>query len=60
MIHRERLNPPRYIYPIDEWKIIEKRFHPEFLGQMETLFALSNGYLGMRGTFDEATPAINP
>jgi len=60
MIHRERLNPPRYIYPIDEWKIIEKRFHPEFQGQMETLFALSNGYLGMRGTFDEATPAINP
>ncbi len=60
MIHRERLNPPRYIYPVDEWKIIEKRFHPELLGQMETLFALSNGYLGMRGTFEEGTPCIDP
>jgi alpha,alpha-trehalose phosphorylase len=60
MIHRERLNLPRYIYPIDEWKIIEKRFHPEFLGQMETLFALSNGYLGMRGTFEEGTPSTDP
>jgi len=59
MIHRERLNLPRYIYPIDEWKITEKRFHPEFLGQMETLFALSNGYLGMRGTFEEGTPSID-
>jgi alpha,alpha-trehalose phosphorylase len=60
MLHRERLKPPRYIYPIDEWKICEKRFHPELLGQMETLFALSNGYLGMRGTFEEGTPSIDP
>ncbi|MEJ2170135.1 MAG: hypothetical protein P8X90_31940, partial [Desulfobacterales bacterium] len=59
MIHRERLKLPRYIYPIDEWKIMEKRFHPEFLGEMETLFALSNGYLGMRGTFEEGTPSID-
>ena len=26
---------------------------------METLFALSNGYLGIRGTFDESTPSSN-
>jgi len=32
MIHRERLILPRYIYSIDEWKISEKRFDPEFLG----------------------------
>ena len=25
---------------------------------METLFALSNGYLGIRGTFDEGTPVF--
>ena len=59
MLHRERLNPPRYVYPGDEWKIIEKEFYPEFLGQMETIFALSNGYLGMRGTFEEGTPFYN-
>ena len=59
MLHRERLNPPRYIYPSDEWKIIEKAFCPQFLGQMETIFALSNGYLGMRGTFEEGRPFDN-
>lgn len=58
-MHRERLNPPRYIYPGNEWKIIEKKFCPEFLGQMETIFALSNGYLGMRGTFEEGRPFYN-
>ncbi len=56
MLHRERLRPPRYIYPADEWKLIEKQFYPPFLGQMETIFALSNGYLGMRGTFEEGKP----
>jgi alpha,alpha-trehalose phosphorylase len=59
MLHRERLNPPRYIYPGDEWKIIENEFYPPFLGQMETIFALSNGYLGMRGTFEEGRPFYN-
>ena len=59
MLHRERLNPPRYVYPGDEWKIIEKRYYPDFLGQMETIFALSNGYLGMRGTFEEGRPFYN-
>ncbi len=59
MLHRERLNPPRYIYPGDEWKIIEKEFYPDLIGQMETIFALSNGYLGMRGTFEEGAPFYN-
>ncbi len=59
MLHRERLSPPRYVYPGDEWKIIEKQFYPDFIGQMETIFALSNGYLGMRGTFEEGRPFYN-
>lgn len=59
MLYRERVNPPVYIYPGDEWKIIEKEFYPQLLGQMETIFALSNGYLGMRGTFEEGTPFVN-
>ncbi|TKB26298.1 glycoside hydrolase family 65 protein [Desulfopila sp. IMCC35006] len=59
MLYRERLNPPSYIYPGDEWKIIEKEFYPSLLGQMETIFALSNGYLGMRGTSEEGTPFAN-
>ncbi len=56
MLHRERVQPPDYVYPSDEWKIIEKRFYPRFLAQMETIFSLGNGYIGMRGTFDEGDP----
>jgi alpha,alpha-trehalose phosphorylase len=49
MIHHERQRPPSHDYPADEWNVIEKRFHPEFLAQLETMLALGNGYLGMRG-----------
>ncbi|MGQ4807584.1 hypothetical protein NKDENANG_00938 [Candidatus Entotheonellaceae bacterium PAL068K] len=38
--------PPEYIYPIDAWKIIEKRFYPCFLVQMETIFCIGNNDLG--------------
>jgi alpha,alpha-trehalose phosphorylase len=56
MIHHERLRPPSNDYPADEWNIIEKRFHPEFLAQAETMLALGNGYLGMRGCPEEGGP----
>jgi len=58
MLHRERFTPPTYIYPIDEWKMIEQQFALQFLGQAETIFATANGYLGMRGNFEEGTPAF--
>jgi alpha,alpha-trehalose phosphorylase len=58
MLHRERFTPPQYIYPVDEWKMIEQRFAPQFLGQAETIFATANGYLGMRGNFEEGAPAL--
>jgi hypothetical protein len=53
MIHHERLRPPSHDYPADEWNVIEKRFCPEFLPQLETILALGNGYLGMRGCPEE-------
>jgi alpha,alpha-trehalose phosphorylase len=56
MIHHERLRPPSHDYPADEWNIIEKEFHPEFLAQLETMLALGNGYLGMRGCPEEGGP----
>src|SRR6202007_2109749 len=56
MIHHERLRPPSHDYPADEWSMIEKRFHPEFLAQLETMLALGNGYLGMRGCPEEGGP----
>ena len=56
MIHHERLRPPTRDYPADEWNVIEKGFHPEFLAQLETILALGNGYLGMRGCPEEGGP----
>jgi alpha,alpha-trehalose phosphorylase len=56
MIHHEHLRPPSHDYPADEWNVIEKRFHPEFLAQLETMMALGNGYLGMRGCPEEGGP----
>lgn len=56
MLHHERLRPPSHDYPADEWNVIEKAFHPEFLAQSETMSALGNGYLGMRGCPEEGGP----
>jgi alpha,alpha-trehalose phosphorylase len=57
VIHHERLRPPSHDYPADEWNVIEKGFHPEFLAQLETMLALGNGYLGMRGCPEEGGPS---
>src|SRR6266478_712488 len=56
MIHHERLRPPSHDYPADEWNIIEKGFHPEFLAQLEAMLAVGNGYLGIRGCPEEGGP----
>jgi alpha,alpha-trehalose phosphorylase len=56
MIRHKTLNPPIHVYPVDEWKIIETEFYSRFLSQIETLFSIGNGYLGMRGNHDEGTP----
>lgn len=57
MIHHERLRPPSHDYPADEWHVIERRFCPEFLAQTETILALGNGYLGIRGCPEEGGPS---
>ncbi|MGZ9020212.1 MAG: glycoside hydrolase family 65 protein [Rhodoplanes sp.] len=56
MLHHERLRPPSQDYPADEWNVIEKKFRPEFLAQLETMLALGNGYFGMRGCPEEGGP----
>ena len=58
MIRHEPLRPPSDFYPADEWNVIEKGFHPQFLAQLETILALGNGYLGMRGCPEEGEPHV--
>lgn len=57
MIERTLNLLPEDSYPVDEWRIIEHGHHDDLLGRLETIFALSNGYLGIRGSYDEARPA---
>ena len=59
MLHHERVKPPIQDYPPDEWNLIEKSFRPEFAAQMETVLALANGYLGMRGVHEEGSPFVH-
>lgn len=58
MIPRDLRLPPEHLFPADEWQITEAGFTPEWLGNAETIFSLSNGYIGIRGTSDEGRPAV--
>lgn len=46
MIDRDR-------FPVDEWRLIESSFELDDAGVTETLFAVGNGYLGLRGNQPE-------
>lgn len=43
---------------IDEWQIREPALELGDLGHAESVFALANGYLGLRGTLDEGEPVV--
>ena len=60
MPERKIVVPPEHLFPADEWRAIERRWTPEFAARAETAFALSNGYLGVRGTPDEGRPVLAP
>ena len=57
MIRHEPVLPSEDIYPIDDWRLIESRLSLQKIAQTETIFATANGYLGMRGAFEEGGPA---
>ncbi|WP_043604861.1 glycosyl hydrolase family 65 protein [Cellulomonas carbonis] len=43
--------------PCHPWRLTERVFDADDLGRTETLFAVGNGYLGIRGTLEEGRPA---
>lgn len=45
---------------VDPWAIREEELQIGALGQTESLFALSNGHIGMRGNLDEGEPTGAP
>ena len=60
MLKREIVVPPEHLYPPDEWRVVEARYSEEFSGRAETIFSLGNGFVGVRGTFEEGRPALSP
>lgn len=42
--------------PVEPWCVREQGLDLDTLAQMESLFALSNGHLGLRGNLDEGEP----
>ncbi|HEU4542679.1 MAG TPA: glycosyl hydrolase family 65 protein [Jiangellaceae bacterium] len=43
-------------YPCEPWHIRETRLDLDVLAQSESVFALSNGHIGLRGNLDEGEP----
>ena len=60
MLKRKIELPPVHLYPADEWRIVEARYADEFVGLTETVFSLGNGFVGVRGSFEEGRPALIP
>jgi len=48
------------IYPFDPWQVVETEFDPEYNHRNEAIFSLGNGYMGLRGTFEEGLPSHIP
>ena len=51
-LHREG----RRSLTVEPWRVRELAFDPERLAAHESVFALGNGYLGVRGVLDEGAP----
>jgi alpha,alpha-trehalose phosphorylase len=43
-------------YGTEPWRLVEQRLDLELLAQSESIFALSNGHIGLRGNLDEGDP----
>jgi alpha,alpha-trehalose phosphorylase len=48
---------PTHRFPVDPWRLVERTYSSDDLGTTETLFALGNGYLGMRANPEEGREA---
>ena len=60
MFKREFVLPPEHIYPPDEWRLVEVRYVDDYIDRAETVFSVSNGFLGVRGSFEEGRPVLSP
>ena len=51
---------PPGIFTVEPWAVPERGLRPRAPGSTESLFALSNGHIGLRGNLDEGEPHGEP
>jgi alpha,alpha-trehalose phosphorylase len=44
------------VFAVEPWSVTERHLHLDLLAQTESIFALSNGHVGLRGNLDEGEP----
>jgi alpha,alpha-trehalose phosphorylase len=54
------MSPDPRPFTVEPWLVREAQLHLENLGQTESVFALSNGHIGLRGNLDEGDPHAIP
>src|SRR5918912_1002109 len=45
-------------FPVEPWAVRERELDLDALGEIESLFALSNGHIGLRANLDEGDPHV--
>ena len=45
-----------HTFPVEPWQVRETKLNLNLLAQSESVFALSNGHIGLRGNLDEGEP----
>ncbi len=48
------------VFAVEPWCVPERELDLELVGHTESVFALSNGHIGLRGNLDEAEPSGAP
>src|SRR5919205_1205237 len=48
------------VISVEPWAVAEPELRLDLLGQTESIFALSNGHIGLRGNLDEGEPHVMP
>jgi len=47
---------PGQCFSVEPWSVTEHELHLDALGRTESVFAISNGHIGLRGNLDEGDP----
>jgi alpha,alpha-trehalose phosphorylase len=48
------------VFAVEPWAVRERELHLDVLPQTESIFALSNGHIGLRGNLEEGEPSGAP